>query len=328
MAVGKIRRGSDFGKLCHYALNPDKTVKPEIIGGNISSENPIAIAAEFRSLAALNPRVKMPVKHFIIGFAPEDGEVSKALKTSLAAEYIERMGHGSSQYLVVNHSRSDHDHSHDHIHIIANAVDTQGKWVDDSFNWKRSQVILRDLESRYRLAPIASSWDKNRDRSKSTRRDRRIERLLAKGIEPTEIDRISVEIQAKIERAAIGANTMTEFCARLQSLGIEPLPRIAKTGRVQGMSYRQGDVVLRGCDLNNASLPRLQSVRAIQYDLGRDLVSLQAIGRGERLQVSDEFVKQSQPKAVSIPVETSSRAVSIPVEGGKPHTERGEGLSR
>lgn len=341
MTIGKIRRASGFGGLCQYVLNANKEVKPKIIGGNMSALDPATLTTEFELFSTLNRRVKMPVKHFIVGFAPEDGEVAETLKASLAADYMESMGYGNSQYLVVAHSRSDHDH--DHIHIIANAVDTQGKWVNDRLDWKRSQAILRDLELVYCLTPVVSSWDERRDKSQSTKRDRRIDRLLAKGIQPTEIERTCIEIQTKIDRAAPGAITLAEFCARLQSLGVEPLPRITKTGKVQGLSYRQGDVIVRGCDLDGASLPKLRSVRAIDYDPQRDLESLRAIatgrsslrdatrttnGRGDRLVPSDEFVKQSQSEAVSIPVETGSRAVSIPVEGGKPHTERGEGLSR
>jgi Relaxase/Mobilisation nuclease domain len=329
--VGKIKRGSSFKGVCDYLLATDKEVAAEIIGGTMISETPAALAAEFEWFSQLNARVKMPVKHFSISFAPEDGEVATDVKCALAAEYMERMGYGNSQYLVVSHSRSDHDHDHDHIHIVANAVDMDGKWVNDRLDWKKSQTILRALESEYNLTPVMSSWDKQRDKSMATRRDRRVERLLDDGMHISEIDRTCNDIQAKISQAAPGAKTMTQFCARLQSIGIEPIPRITRMDKIQGLSYKQGDVVVRGSDLYACSFPALQLVRGIDYDAERDLSSLKSVFKGERLEADEPWMRllvDSRTEAnegenlqasasVSVPISVSSESVAVPTSGGE-----------
>jgi Relaxase/Mobilisation nuclease domain len=289
--IGKIKRGSSFRKICEYLLNPDKADQPEIISGNLSSSTPESLAAEFAIFAALNGRVKMTVKHFSLSFAPEDGVVSNDVKRTLAADYIDRMGYGDCQYLVVSHSRSDHDHDHDHIHIVANAVGMDGKWVNDWMNWKQSQTILRDLEKEYELTPVTSSWDKARDISMATRADRRVERQLASGVKLEEIDRTHGTIQDKINLAA-SAPTISQFCMRLQALEVETIPRITRTGKVQGFSYKLGDVVTRGSDLDNASFPMLQSIRGIRYDPDRDLANLRKLGRREKLEIHPDELRE------------------------------------
>ncbi len=329
--VGKIKRGKSFKGVCKYVLNPDKKVQPKIIGGNMASETPAELANEFEIFAAINPRVQMTVKHFSLAFAPEDGDVSDEVKFSLADRYMVEMGYGNSQYLVVSHSRSDHNHKHDHLHIVANAVAMDGKWVNDRLDWKRSQTILRDLERQFELTQVVSSWDKNRDKSKATSKDRREERLLGNGMQASEIDRTRDLIQVNIDSAAL-APTISEFCARLQSLGVETIPRITRKGRVQGFSYKLGEIVTRGSDLDNASFPTLQSARGIGYDAHRDLVNLRKIARGEKLEVepderweiridlkSSEFDRPIPESSIEI---QSELRVKIKVEGSQQQEEK------
>jgi Relaxase/Mobilisation nuclease domain len=319
--IGKIKRGSSFRKICEYLLNPDKADQPEIISGNLSSSTPESLAAEFAIFAALNERVKMTVKHFSLSFAPEDGVVSNDVKRTLAADYIDRMGYGDCQYLVVSHSRSDHDHDHDHIHIVANAVAMDGKWVNDWMNWKQSQAILRDLEREYELTPVTSSWDKARDISMATRADRRVERQLANGMELDEIDRTHGTIQDKINLAA-SAPTISQFCMRLQALEVETIPRITRTGKVQGFSYKLGDVVTRGSDLDNASFPTLQSMRGIDYDPDRDLTNLRKLGRREKLEVHpDELREVEKSRERAEQRESESLLNADAIEPTQPETD-------
>jgi Relaxase/Mobilisation nuclease domain len=288
--IGKIKRGKSFAGVCDYVLREDKKVPGRIIGGNMVGKTPQELTCEFELFASLNPRVKVPVKHFSLSFAEQDGIVDDDTKHLLAIDYMEKMGYGDSQYVVVSHDRTDHDHAHDHIHIVANAVAVSGVWVDDWLNWKQSQVILRELERDHNLTPVISSWDKQRDKSAATGHDRRVEKLIASGVQPNEIERTHAEIQSKIELAATGATSITQFCARLQVLAIDPIAKITRTGKVQGMSYRSGDVVVRGSDLKGASFPALQQ-RGIKFIPARDVADLKSAVKGERLEVDREWLE-------------------------------------
>jgi len=288
--IGKIKRGASFGGVCRYVLKGDKEVAPRIIGGNMEGTTPDELAAEFEIVAAFNSRVKSPVKHFSVAFAPEDGDVSDDVKILLALEYMEKMGYGNNQYVVVVHDRSDHKHDHDHIHIVANAVSADSKWVSDWMNWKDSQKVLRELETKFELTPVLSTWDKKRDKPASTHHDRRVDRLVTSGVTLLAIDLDRRKIQNKIDIAAPGCANIPQFCARLQSLGVDPIPRITRTGKVQGLSYKCGEVVVRGSDLNSASFPALQSAHGIGYDERRDLPSLKVIAKGGQLEADRNWL--------------------------------------
>jgi Relaxase/Mobilisation nuclease domain len=296
--IGKIKRGKSFAGVCKYVLQENKKVPGRIIGGNMEGRTPSELAREFEVLAAFNDRVKVPVKHFSLSFAETDEKVSDDVKVLLALDYMDKMGYGDSQYIVVSHDRTDHDHAHDHIHIVANSVAMDGSWVNDRLDWKRSQNVLRDLEREYNLTPVLSSWDKKRDLNQATRCDRRVGRLIANGVQPSEIDQTHTDIQTKIDLAATGATSMTQFCARLQALEIEPIPKITRTGKVQGISYRSGNLVVRGSDMDRASFPALQQ-RGIEFTPARDLVSLRTVLKGGKLEVDQDWVIPS-PTTIEI----------------------------
>jgi Relaxase/Mobilisation nuclease domain len=231
----------------------------------------------------------------------------------LAIDYMEKMGYGDSQYVVVSHDRTDHDHAHDHIHIVANAVAVSGVWVDDWLNWKQSQTVLRELEREHNLTPVISSWDKQRDKSAATRHDRRVDRSCASGMQPSEIDRTHAEIQSLIDLAATGATSITQFCARLQVLAIDPIAKITRTGKVQGISYRSGDVVVRGSDLKSASFPALQQ-RGIGFDPARDLANLRSAIKGVRLEADREWLENRIVTTEAENLEVTAELVFTPPE--------------
>ncbi len=310
--IGKIKRGKSFAGVCNYVLREKKQVSGRVIGGNMAGQTPPELTAEFEMFAAFNTRVKVPVKHFSLSFAEQDGVVSDDTKHLLAMDYMEQMGYGNSQYVVVDHDRTDHDHAHDHIHIVASSVAMDGTWVNDRLDWKRSQTVLRALELEHNLTPVVSSWDKDRDKSLAAKLGYQVERSLAGGMELSQIERTHSEIQSKIERAATGATSITQFCSRLQVLKIKPIAKITRTGKVQGISYGSGDVVVRGSDLKGASFPALQQ-RGIEFDPGRDLVNLKSVIKGVQLEVDREWV-ENLPVVEAENLEVATELVFTPPE--------------
>ena len=286
--IGKIRRGTSFNGACKYILKENKQVAPKIIGGNMEGTTHEELTAEFETVAAFNSRVKTPVKHFALAFSPEDGKLTDDAKISIAIEYLEKMGYANSQYVIVAHDRSDHNHKHDHIHIVANAVGMDAKWVNDRLDFKESKKVCRELEQQFKLTPVTS--EKNQSKSASAERDRRVNRLVASGIPLSQIDLDRQKIQNKIDIATPGCENIPQFYGRLQSLGVEPISKITRTGKVQGVSYKQGNVICRGSDLNSASFPALQSAHGIGYDERRDLPSLKVIAKGGQLEADRNWL--------------------------------------
>lgn len=172
--IGNITTGSNFKPLMYYLLKESKNAT--ILGGSVLSCCAATIAREFGFIAEQRPTTKKPVKHYSIGFAPSDGVISDELKREIAADIVRGMGFTkeitidgqqhqeiNNQYLVVNHHRHDpaHErtHDHDHIHIAVNLVNYDLERVNDGWDKRRLEKLLRQLELKYNLTPVLSSTE-------------------------------------------------------------------------------------------------------------------------------------------------------------------------
>src|SRR5215472_3748346 len=90
--------GSGFRGVLNYVLAAKK--EPELIGGNMAGESARALAREFGEGRALNPAVQKPVFHGSLT-APATDELSEEQWRQLAETYLERMGYGGSQWVLV-----------------------------------------------------------------------------------------------------------------------------------------------------------------------------------------------------------------------------------
>jgi hypothetical protein len=279
--IANITKGADFGGLCRYLLHPSKTA--QIIGGNLGGKTHPELEAEFLAFANLNQRVKKPVNHLSLGFAPADGEIDPTRQERIADRIVTEMGYGNAQYLVVAHGRNDpgHDaeHEHDHIHIVTNSVDFAGKWVNDFQSFRRLEHILRQIEKDEGLRQIHSSWEVKRSAPThgQIQRFKREVREMAAGAGDTVTLPVSYRLQSAIDEAAIQSQTVVEFAQKLAQAGISTNLKVTRTGKVQGISYGMEGVKFQGNQLYDASLPKLQSARKLSFEPVTDPKTIAAI---------------------------------------------------
>ena len=286
--IASITQGGSFGGLFGYLLAAEKQAK--IIGGNVACRSATGLTREFKAISDLNPQVTVVAKHIALAFAPEDGEVANSLKAEIAMKLIEKLGYGNSQFLIVEHPRSDHGHHHDHIHIALNIVGLDGERVKNGFEWRRTEKILRAIEQEHNLTPVACSWEAARSlptKGQSERYRREVAAAKANPTLPTPEVPVSTKLQDLIDEVIPYSPTMTDYVARLQSKGVEVRPKITRTGIVQGLSYSLHGVAFQGAHLQGCSFPKLQA-RGVSYERERDLPALSAVARGEKLTVEIE----------------------------------------
>ena len=268
--IGNITKGSDVGGLLKYLLHPKKNAL--IIGGNVGAETPNALETEFLTFSTLNQRVTKVVNHLSVGFARLDGVVDPQLQARIADRIMVEMGYGNSQYLVVAHGRSDpgHDrtHDHDHFHIVANAVNLNGKWVDDFQSFRRFENILRQIEKDENLTQIEPSWAKKQRAPThgQTQRYKRELRQVAAGQRATADLPVIDRLQIAINTAAKESTSVVEMTKKLAERGVESRLKITRTGLVRGISYGLEGVKFQGNQLYDCSLPKLQSVRGLSFN--------------------------------------------------------------
>lgn len=291
--IGHIEHGSNFGGLFRYLLATDKGAR--IIGGNAASDTIEQLTQEFNNCADQRRTTAKPVKHFILSFAPEDGEVSDEIKQTIATQAIQGLGYVDNQYVVIDHQREDrgHDwnHDHDHIHIAVNMITLEGQRVDDWQDKRRFEAIIRELEREYHLTQVAPSRERKQKALThgQVQKYKRQLRDYQTGFQPQPPDiPISIKLQAAIDAATFDQPTMTLFIGRLQHLGIDVLPIITATGRKRISYQMERAKPFRGSKLHNGSFPKLISQRGVNCDPQRDKKAMESAVNHQPVTISPE----------------------------------------
>nr|WP_321355605.1 conjugal transfer protein MobB [uncultured Draconibacterium sp.] len=153
--VAKINIGSSlFGALSY---NQEKVDAGE---GRILCSNKVLLPVADESLCLSfclksfenhlpkDVKTEKPVIHISLNPHPDDVLNDEQL-SSIAQEYLDKMGYGDQPFVVYKHEDIDRHH----IHIVSLRVDEKGKKVNDKFEFRRSKEITRELEQKYGLHP-------------------------------------------------------------------------------------------------------------------------------------------------------------------------------
>ena len=235
--IAKITKGSGFGGLVRYVLDPDK--KPIMLEAKQCwGDNANDIALEFTEVAKFRPTTKLPVRHFSIGFASKDSEDDKLtndIKSEIVARIMEEMGYRDCQYFAVVHDRDDsnhhHVHDHEHIHIVTNAITHTGDRISDFKDYYNLEQCLREIEIDYGLEQVPSSWEKVKK---------------ARGIPAPS------ELQDKVDRALVDSPSLQKWIDRLETSEVNLRFKLTRNGCVQGVSYVHEGMVHKGGDVDRS----------------------------------------------------------------------------
>jgi rRNA maturation endonuclease Nob1 len=308
--IGQITKGSGIQQVVRYLLRPDKGA--EILDTTAFSDKPEDIANTFELNCARNPLVQRTVTHVSLSFAAEDGEIDRETKIRIGEKVIHALGHSNGHYLMVAHGRSDpghrHEHEHDHMHIAMPSVDFEGKWVDDSWNFKKLESVLREIEREENFRQLQSSWEIKRA-APGRGQKQRFERELAEGKDAALP--VSDRLQAAVTMAAQESRSVGEMAQRLAHQNIETRLNITRNGEVRGISYQMEGVKFQGSQLYDVSAPKLESVQGLRR-IKNDIESIHNIKRGMDYLRS---LPLSETRSPVVEVESrKSQELELPVE--------------
>ena len=263
--IQSIHKGKGFRGVLNYVFGREKS--PELVGGNMYGEDPRALAQEFAEWRELRPGLTRAVFHSSLSLphgAAGREELSDAQWRDVAERYLEHLGYGRSPFVVVRHR----DTEHDHVHIIAARIGADGRAVSDSHDYRRGEVVLRQLEREYGLTQVKSAHEVD----KTAMRPGEIRQLERTG----EVS-ARLRLQDLLDRAAADRPSMSAFLGRLREAGVEAAPRVATTGHVSGISYGLDGTSFRGSALGRAySWRGLQERLGVDYQPERDLGAVRA----------------------------------------------------
>jgi Relaxase/Mobilisation nuclease domain len=252
--IGKQFKRHSFRQVLSYVSGKEGA---KYMGGNMSGQTVAELTAEFRRSQELNPTVIQPAYHIALSL-PHQDQLDETDWQVLAADYLGRMGYGESQYVVFRHA----DRDHDHVHLVASRVRlTDGKLVSDSWDYHRSQAILRQLEQEYQLTATLSSWEVG---------DRPLNRGEVEKLERTGEKSIRQQLQEKLTVCAEQSQTLPEYLHHAQRAGIEVKLRSTPSGGM-GISYQLDGVALSGTHLGkDYTFNGLQKRRGLTYESSND----------------------------------------------------------
>ena len=268
----KISRGSDFGGVMAYVfdgeLDNPREIKGELIGGNMSGRTPQELTDEFNLSKAIRPDVKRPVWHNSLRL-PAGEKIDKETWNKIGDRYMEKMGfseHHQRCYLF------DDDPKGQHIHIPASRIGLDGNlFLGKNENLKSTKVIAElEIEFGLKLTKGVNYDQAGKivmpDKSKVSKAE--MEKALRTETEPPR-----VQLQKLVDQALTGKPTTTEFVERLQASGVDVVPNIASTGKLNGFSFGldgPGGVFFSGSKLGDSYKYAQLEKRGLTYDQNRE----------------------------------------------------------
>lgn len=258
--IAKAVKGKGFRGALEYDLTKEQG---RVIDKNMAGEKPRELAAEFGEIRKLRPNLGKAVLHVSLSAAPGE-KLNDDQWREIGKRYMEGMGLENNQFVMTRHVDTDHEH----IHILANRIRFDGSVTSDSHDYKRQEVIMRELEKDYGLQRVASSIEA--ERKAPTKGE--IEQHLRTG-EPS----TRQQLQQFCDAAAKNCRSFSEYQERLGAVGVELVPVVQLEGaKLSGLSYRLDGMTMKGSDLGKGYSPAGLAKRGITYEQDRDFAAVRS----------------------------------------------------
>ena len=242
--IAKIIKGADFGGVINYMLSKEKGKAKVLASNNIGFIDQNLCADEFALQASMRPNVQKPVCHTILSFSASDAErLTDDVMVKIANEYLEKMGYGNTQSLIVRHS----DRQHPHLHICINRIGNDGKTISDRNEKYRSTKICRELTERYGLTLGKGKKAVNRHRLRGE-------------------DKLRYEIFDAIKTVLPQSKNWKDFITGLEQQGITTRFKTkGNTDVVQGIIFAKD-----GCSFSGSKIDRSCSFARLSETLNQN----------------------------------------------------------
>ncbi|MBQ0156092.1 MAG: relaxase/mobilization nuclease domain-containing protein [Bacteroidales bacterium] len=151
----KVIKGSDLKAAIRYNTQKVKNECASVLSAHnlpIDDLNNLSLLERMMKniatpLKGFKTKVEKYVFHGVI--SPEEKDLSDATLKQLSDDYMKELGYEKQPYFVVKHQDTDHIH----VHIVSVDIDKKGKkCIDDSFQYRKTSEIRKNLELKYHLS--------------------------------------------------------------------------------------------------------------------------------------------------------------------------------
>lgn len=300
--IANQKKNASFRSTLEYVLGKEEAA---LIDTNMGGRTPRQLAAEFAAARRQRPKLKRACAHVVLSIPHRDADHSKGeyhehlddeQYVALAHCWLKHMefrGEGlhDSQYVIARHQNTKHEH----IHIVASRIRMDGSVVSDSWDYRRSEVVVRRLEKEFGLSATPCSNEcvatrvREEDGIEATVSTRRAMTRKQKHHQSGKLP-VTQLLADLIDEVTQDQLTVTELIGRLQHQGVTVYPQLSSLGIFKNaLAFEMNGVRVAGWKLGTAySFPGLQKQRGVSYDQERDLPALLAAARGELIELSEK----------------------------------------
>ncbi len=247
--IAKIIKGTSFSGVLAYTLGKQEGKARILHAEGVRQDAlPHEIANDFALQASMRPTVKKPVCHTILSFSAEDAErLDDKTMNKLALQYLQKMGYGDTQYLIVRHL----DREHPHLHICINRIGNNGKSISDSNEKYRSTKVCKELTETNQL-----KWGEGK---------KAVKRHRLRGN-----DQLRYAIFDAVKATLPKCTNWQELSSELQKQGIEvQFKTKGQTEKVEGVIFSMdgisfsGSYIDRSCSYTKLSFALEQNAKRV-----------------------------------------------------------------
>jgi hypothetical protein len=235
----KLTRGTGFGGVIDYVFSEKKDAK--IVGGNMPGVDARQLRQEFGAVRAQRPDIEMPVWHCSLSL-PAGERLSDERWEEVTQKYMQGMGFSEAHpYTVVRHSDTDHDH----VHIIASRIAVGAELWYGQHELPKAIRLTQELEAEFGLVRTPIVGEKDNFSPLTAQENRIAER---KGEYPPKY-KLQDIIEDFFKQEDL---SVSSFCSFLEKENVDIRANISKTGKMNGFSYKLGDVSYKSSSLGRA----------------------------------------------------------------------------
>lgn len=236
--MAKIVQGSCFKGVVNYVL--DKKEARLLATKWVRNIDKESIIHSFETQARLGDIAK-PVAHISLDFPAQDKEkLTDRMMIEIADEYIQKMGYGNTQVLMVRHR----DRDHPHLHLVLNRIDNDGKRIPDRNERLCSTKVCRELTLKHGLYMATGKENVKRHRLREPDATKyRIYDALVKHVPKS---KSWAELQSRLRAEGIGIGFKTK----------------GSTSQVEGVRFTMNNL-----SFNGSKVDRQFSYSKIDYTL-------------------------------------------------------------
>lgn len=224
--IAKNIKGKSFGGCVRYVMNTGSEI---LEAEGVFADSTESIIRSFAMQRHNRSEIKQPVGHIPLSFSPEDKpRMTNDFMQQLAKEYMQEMGIGNTQYIIVRHNNTDHDH----VHIVYNRINNDLKLISVNNDYKRNITVCKKLKDRHHL-----TYGKGKEK---------VQRPKLNGA-----DKVKYEIYDAIKKALPTSTDYKTLASHLDKYDITLQLKYRRgTDMIEGVSFAKDGLTFKGSQID------------------------------------------------------------------------------